>query len=66
MKTTIPGNEEHSQDLLADIYDLKNQANNIKLKIIDLQDEQDCIEHKISALQNDWRQAVMEKSWEAC
>jgi len=47
-----------SQELLTEIFDLKNQVSNIKLQMLQLQDEQERIEYLIDGLLGEWRASI--------
>ena len=46
------------EDMLEQIYALKNHLSNLKLKIIEMQDEQEKGEHMVEALIKEWRTSV--------
>ena len=44
-----------SQEVLSQIFDLKNQVSNIKLQMLELKEEQERLEYQIDALLGEWR-----------
>ncbi len=52
--------QKDPQNLLEQIYTLKNKASAIRQQIYELQNEHESIEHKIDVLLSDWRASVAE------